>query len=298
MTHINDVIDLFLRAKNAALLSPKTVAWYDYELNQFFNWLQTQPERTANWLTPHVIERYLDDGRKRGLAAATIAGKHRALRGFFGWLVKRGLIQQSPIDHVPIPQVPKKEPRRSKLEEYQALLDSIPQSNWIDLRDRLAITVLFLCGLRVSEVANLRISDFNVTDKLLFVRGGKGDRDRFVPMMPAVCQAFIAMLYSRPVWPGSEVMLAADVNANVRGVIKPNGLRLMLRRRCAKAGVRYMNPHSFRHGLAMHLLNKGGDMSLVQKILGHSRISTTAEHYAEWVTDGIVREFLQKMGHG
>jgi site-specific recombinase XerD len=58
-----------------------------------------------------------------------------------------------------------------------------------------------------------------------------------------------------------------------------------------------LNPHSFRHGLAMYLLNAGGDMSLVQKILGHAQITTTARHYAEWLTAGVVREYSERM-HG
>ena len=69
----------------------------------------------------------------------------------------------------------------------------------------------------------------------------------------------------------------------------------MVRRRCKTAGLRVLNPHSFRHGLAMMLLNKGGDMSLVQKVLGHSQISTTARFYAEWLNDGMAREFTEKM---
>jgi integrase len=70
----------------------------------------------------------------------------------------------------------------------------------------------------------------------------------------------------------------------------------MLRRRCQVAGLRMLNPHSFRHGLAMLMLNeRGADMSLVQKVLGHSQISTTARHYAEWLTEGIQREFADKM---
>ena len=69
----------------------------------------------------------------------------------------------------------------------------------------------------------------------------------------------------------------------------------MVKRRC-RAGLRALNPHSFRHGLAIILLNRGGaDMSLVQKILGHSQISAPARNYAEWLTDGMLREFTEKM---
>ena len=70
----------------------------------------------------------------------------------------------------------------------------------------------------------------------------------------------------------------------------------MVRRRCEHAGIRHLNPHAFRHGLAMLMLNdRHADMSLVQRILGHSQITTTARHYAEWQTDSMLREFTDKM---
>mgnify|MGYP001381370907 CR=1 FL=1 len=117
-----------------------------------------------------------------------------------------------------------------------------------------------------------------------------------MPLLPVVCRSFVEYLYARPAWRDDSLMLSSDVQGCVRGVLLPNGLRLMLRRRCEAAGVRYLNPHSFRHGLAVYLLNNGGDMSLVQRILGHSSIQTTALHYAEWVTEGLTKEFGNRMG--
>lgn len=290
---IEDALAAFLTAK--AKLSAGTLAWYELQVKAFIAWLSRQKINGSTWLRPETVEKFLAEEQER-ISEASVAGEYRALLAFFNWLVERKYLAVSPMVGVERRVPPKHIPRRTDLHEYEALLDSIPQAHWLDLRDRLAINVMFLCGLRVSEVSALRLPDFDVPGKLLTVRAGKGNKDRFVPMQPAVIQAFVQYIYGRPAWSSPDVMLAADVSGNVRGVIKPNGLRIMLRRRCKAANVRYLNPHSFRHGLAMYLLNHGGDMSLVQKILGHSKISTTAEYYAEWVTDGMVRDFTEKMG--
>lgn len=291
---IEDALEAFLTAR--ARLSARTLEWYRLQIETFIAWLSKQQISGSTWLTPETIEKFLAEEQKR-ISEASVAGRFRALLAFFNWLVERKYLAVSPMVGVERRDAPKRVPRRTDLESYQILIDSIPMAHWLDLRDRLAINVMFLCGLRVSEVAGLRIGDFDIRQGLLTVRSGKGNKDRIVPMQPAVSGAFVRYMYGRPGWPGSEVMLSADVGRNAQGVIKPNGLRIMLRRRCEAAGVPYINPHSFRHGLAMYLLNHGGDMSLVQKILGHSKIATTADYYAEWVTEGMVREFTEKMGN-
>jgi len=292
-----DALELFLASHLAAGHSPRTVEWYRYEVERFYGWIDASGLTDHNWVKPEIIEQYLAASRLKGNQPATMAGHYRALAGFFAWLVKRGYVQTSPLADIPIPKVPKKQPRRAELAEYAALVDSIPMGDWIDLRDRLVIQVLFLCGLRLAECAKLSASDFRTDQHLLLVRQGKGGHDRFVPLLPAVERAFKMYLFVRPEWPGTDhLFLGADGAGKARGDIAPGGIRQMVKRRCQSAGVRVLNPHSFRHGLAMMLLNRGGaDMSLVQKILGHSQIGTTSRNYAEWLTDGLIREFTEKM---
>lgn len=294
--NVTDLLDQFLAGHLAAGHSPKTVEWYRYEVARFFDWLLKNGLNNGNWLRPEIIERYLAASRAAGNAPATVAGHYRGLQGFFNWLVQRQLINESPMRIVAAPKVPKKSPRRADLAEFDRLLESIPHATWIDLRDRLIINILFLCGLRLAECAALTALDFRTQEHLLVVREGKGGHERFVPMLPAVERAFVAYLFARPQdYATDHLFLGCNGAGRVRGLILPGGIRQMVKRRCRRAGVRVLNPHSFRHGLAMHLLNRGGDMSLVQKILGHSQISTTAKHYAEWLTDGMLREFSEKM---
>ena len=293
----SDLLSEYLNGHVAAGHSLRTVEWYSNEINRFFNWLIANGLNNGDWLRPEIIERYLAESRtRRGNQPATVAGHYRALQGWCNWLVQRGHLPASPLEGVARPKVPKKRPRRAELSEFDQLLESIPQRRWIDQRDRLIVNVLFLCGLRLAECAKLRADDFRTTEHLLLVREGKGGNDRLVPLLPAVERAFVLYLYSRPAAGAAELFLGANGAGNPRGAFTPNGIRQMVRRRCKRAEMRALNPHSFRHGLAMHLLNQGGDMSLVQKVLGHSQISTTAKHYAEWATEGLTREFAEKMG--
>lgn len=294
---VDELLEQFLAGHVSAGHSPRTVDWYRYEVGRFFAWLLASRLQNGNWLRPEIIERYLAESRERdGNEPATVAGHYRGLQGFFNWLQRRGYIEASPLAQVPAPKVPKKRPRRAELSEFDQLLESIPSRRWIDLRDRLIVNVLFLCGLRLAECARLRASDFRTSEHLLLVREGKGGDDRLVPLLPAVERALVVYLFARPAWETDTLLLGANGAGKPRGPVTPGGIRQMVRRRCLRAEMRALNPHAFRHGLAMHLLNQGGDMSLVQKVLGHSQISTTARHYAEWATDGLTREFAEKMG--
>lgn len=291
---VHDLLDLYLQALAALNRSHRTIRWYEDQVRRFLAWLAATNRHNGNWLQRPVIEAYLSASRTAGNEPATVAGHYRALRGFFAFLVERNFIDASPMVGMKPPHVPRKEPRRTQLEEYLSLLDSIPSVTWLDNRDRLIIATLFLCGIRLGECARLTAADFRTTEHLLRVDGKTGVR--LVPLLPAVERAFVAYLYCRPASAVPQLFLAANGAGRERATaLQEKGIYQMLRRRCHRAGVRHLNPHSFRHGLAMLLLNKGGDMSMVQRVLGHSNISTTAKHYANWLTEGLVDEFSARM---
>lgn len=294
-----DLLTLFCQSLLAKNRSARTAEWYRAGVWRFLDWLQRRGLQNGNWLRPEIIEQYLAENRAPaplgdGNAPATVAGHYRALVGWFKWLVERGYLASSPMTQVQAPHVPRSEPRRTQLDEYVALIDSIPAGDWINLRDRLIIQTLFLCGLRLGECARLTAEDYRTTDHLLRADGKTGLH--LVPLLPAVERAFVAYLFLRPESTDPALFLSSTGGRRSRDrAMQPKAIYLMLRRRCRAAGLRPLNPHSFRHGLAMYLLNEGGDMSLVQKVLGHAQISTTSRHYANWLTDGLQREFAEKM---
>lgn len=272
--------------------SENTAEWYRYQVNRYLTWLGDRPHTTAN------IRLYLADSRRAGNRPATVAGHWRALRGWFIFLTAEGVIDANFMSGIPEPKVPESEPRQANLAEYQSLLDSIERNDWLDVRDRLVITTLFLCAVRRSEAARLYPSDFRVDVHQLFVRRGKGGGDRRVPLLPAIERALVEYLFVRPAADVPELFLSADGHGRPdHRAMSSSAIYQMVPRRSREAGIRTLNPHSFRHGLAMHLLNNAGaDMSLVQKILGHTQISTTTRFYARWLDEGALREYTEKMG--
>jgi len=297
--HLEDVIELFLRSKSAEGLSDRTLTWYRANLNAFVHFLQRAGINGSNWLHAGTLEAFLVSERER-VSPSTVAARFRALRPFFSWLEDHPDFRiPSPMRQMKPPKVPHAQPRQASGHAVDRLLASIPLGTWIDLRDRLIVTVLDCCGLRAAEVCGLALADFDFDEEILIVREGKGGDDRPVPFLPEVTTALRAFLLLHPGIPGQTLMLSADGGSlGTDGALTVSGLRQMLSRRCAAAGLPYLNPHSFRHGLAMRLLNRGADMSLVQAILGHSRIATTQQFYARWLVSGLKKQYTEVMGRG
>lgn len=287
---LTSLLQRFLTAKAAAGLSARTLDWYQRELAALICYLPNQ-----GFPAPEAIDAYLAMRRARGDAPTTVAGRYRAASSFFSWLVSRRYIKRkdNPMRFVAKPRVPKAEPRTADIADFRKLLASLPRETWIDYRDRLCIVTLFLTAVRIAELVALTVEDYDLADDTLIVRRGKGGDARRVPLLPVVKTEFVAYIMARPAWTGSEVFLAADGGSlGVQNALSTSGLRQMLKRRCERAGLPYLNPHSFRHGLAMYLLNdKGADMALIQRILGHSTIQVTAQIYARWRDDGAAGKY-------
>jgi integrase/recombinase XerD len=293
--NVHDLLAVFLAYHRAAGHSPATVQWYSDEIERFLAWLVASGLHNGNWLQAAVVERYLAESRTTdGNAPATVATHYRGLKGFFSWLQERSYIATSPMAQLRPPKVPKTEPKRASLAAYLRLLESLSPSTWLGCRDRLIVTTLFLCGIRRGECAHLKADDYRLSEHVLYVDGKTGPR--LVPLLPAVEKAYVQYLYNRPAHPSPYLLLGANGAGKPQRELLPGGIYQMLRRHCLAAGVPRLNPHSFRHGLAMLLLNeRHADMSLVQKVLGHSQIATTSARYAEWLTAGLIREFSEKM---
>jgi integrase/recombinase XerC len=300
---LDEAVTLFLAAKRARGLSERTLRWYMDQIQKFMRWLPMSEWFGPAWFRPETIEAYLEHERRRGLSDATIAGAYRALHAVFLWLRKRHHLPKDmelPTELMEAPKVARTEKEHVTAAEFRRLLDSIgagdpPTLNWINRRDRLAVATLFLTGLRRQEVINLHVGDYDLADACVHVRRGKGGNDRYVPLLAPVATEFVAYVYVRPPWSTPHVFLAA-CNGLPDGVLTGNGLYQRLRYLCRKAGLRALNPHAFRHGLAVYLLNeRGAQMSLIQKILGHQTLSTTSEVYARWQRSGVQRQYLALM---
>lgn len=297
---LSRALDEFLLAKEAEHLSLRTIHWYRDQITSFITYY---PDKDIRAVSAADIQEYLVHERRRGLASSSVSARYRALQAFFNWVEDHhdpDISTPSPFGHgrkkaVRKPKASTKPIDYVRYEEFTALLASIPDgpdATWLDLRDRCLVLILFWSGLRLGEVAALHVRDIDLRNGVLTVRNGKGDKGRIVPTAAELSSALLEYLVARPQWHGPELWLSAGKNGiDLGGVLKPEGIRQILKRRCKRARMRYIHPHAWRHGFAMAMLNHGADMSSIANMLGHASEAVTASIYAHWLVEGIKREY-------
>ena len=210
-----------------------------------------------------------------------------ALRGFYKFLIREQVINDNPWSQVKNPRTSKKILEILDIEEVMGFLDSIPESTPSDLRDRAMFEILYGCGLRVSELTGLRISSIDFDQKLLrFI--GKGDKERIVPL------GDVALLFLNKYIDSARGKIEKEKKTdylflNMRGGrLSRQGLWKILKKYALRSGIeKNLYPHIFRHSFATHLLQRGADLRTVQKLLGHSSISTTE------IYTNLTKEYLK-----
>jgi site-specific recombinase XerD len=215
------------------------------------------------------------------MARPTIARKAAALRAFFGWLRKRGVVAVDPTRNLRTPRGDRRLPRVPKAAEVATLLEAAPPDPAEDgmeaavaLRDVAVLEVLYGAGLRISELCGLGPSDVDSRAGMVTVLG-KRSKIRRVPLGEVAFAAIRAYLdggrtnLSGPLSPPDALFL------NRRGRrLTPRDARRILERRLLSDG-RAISPHSLRHAYATHLLEGGADLRAVQELLGHADVATT-----------------------
>lgn len=214
---------------------------------------------------------------ERGVSKSTVGRKLASIRSFYRHLVERGEIDGSPADLVATPKRDDYLPRVLKDVEVGRLLDSIPASTPLELRDRAMFEVAYAAGLRAEELVGLDVADADFDGEELRVNG-KGGKVRVVPVGEQAWRSLGAYLQrGRP-------LLAREADKPETAIfLSKSGRRLGtadLRRRLrawtARAGTPPgATPHTLRHSFATHLLEGGADLRTIQELLGHSTISTT-----------------------
>ena len=249
-------------------LSPNTVAAYGRDVAELLAALDLAPRA----IRTEDIERYLA-GRAE-LSKRSQARLLSALKSFFDWLVLEGERPDNPCDRIDAPKLGRYLPEVLSVEEVTAILDSVGDKTWMDLRDRAILEILYGCGLRVSEACGLQISHVYLAEGFVRVVG-KGDKERLVPLGEVAADAFRAYLDVRPQAAEPAFDDVAFLNKNGRPLSRVAIFNLV-KKQALLAGVRKeISPHTFRHSFATHLIENGADLRVVQEMLGHESILTT-----------------------
>lgn len=259
--------------------SPHTVAAYRRDALDVARTLQSWGRRSPTDVEPRVLRRYLADLDDRGYARSTLARRSSTLRGWFSLLARRGVIAADPAALLGTPRQGRHLPRVLRVDEVTRLLAAPDPATPVGLRDRALLELLYATGARVAEACGLDLGDLRHGEGLVRLHG-KGGRDRIVPVgAPAVSAVARYLSEGRPVLLAAAPEPTAALLVSTRGArLGPRDARTAVGRAAAAAGVGHVTPHTLRHTMATHLLDRGLDLRLVQELLGHASLATTQRY--------------------
>ncbi|ANF21876.1 site-specific tyrosine recombinase/integron integrase [Thermococcus piezophilus] len=255
MEGLNGLIEEYETYLDLEGKSPNTIRMYSYYVRRYLEW--------GGELSARSALRFLARLRKEGYSNRSLNLVVQALRSYFRF---EGYDEEA--EKLKPPKVPKSLPKSLTREEVRRLLSVIPPTR---KRDRLIFLLLYGAGLRVSELCNLKKSDVDFERSLLVVRGGKGAKDRIVPISRSLLEEIRAYLRGRN--DDSEYLLVEERRER-KDKLSPKTIWYLLRKYGERAGVR-ATPHMLRHSFATHMLENGVDIRAIQELLGHSNLSTT-----------------------
>jgi integrase/recombinase XerD len=274
---MEDSIDAFIRflAVERGLSENYQLSTYR-SLSEFAQWCRAKKKMAhPRGVTLALISEYLADRKHAGLSASSIKLVVVALKIFFRFLTTKGVIERDPTEALALPRIERYLPETLNELQVEQFLERIDTKAVHGLRDRAMIELLYASGLRISELANARLENFNFEERVVRVTG-KGNKTRLVPVGRKACEALAAYLSAeRPklVKPrtGSEIFLSERgtklTTARIWQIVKKHAQRAGLKEN--------VYPHMLRHSFATHLLSNGADLRIIQEMLGHADISTT-----------------------
>ncbi|HZH56382.1 site-specific tyrosine recombinase XerD [Yanghanlia caeni] len=256
-------------------LAHNTLSAYRRDLEGFDRWLLAH----AGTALPHATEADIQAwfaAMHASSKASTANRRLAALRRYFLWATRHGLIDHDPCLRLQASKQPPRFPKTLSESQVEALLQAPDLSTPLGLRDRAMLETLYATGLRVSELVNLGVLDVNLADGVARVTMGKGGKDRLVPM-GAEAQHWVERYLrdARGALLGAHRSDALFITGR-GGPMTRQAFWQLVRKYALKAAIHVpLSPHVLRHAFATHLLNHGADLRVVQLLLGHADISTT-----------------------
>ncbi len=309
-TSLSALADRFLATlRNERGASDHTLRAYTREVHAFAAFLSAElgPSAPAQAVDHTHIRAYLATLYDRGLTKASAARALAAIRSWFKWMAKAGLVESNPARLVSTPKLPKHLPRVPSIEEVTSVLDAMqrgdkpetdePTPAWPE-RDRVIFELLYGCGIRNSELVGLNIDSLKWGDDAVLVRG-KGKKERLVPLGDEAARAIRAFLPLRQ----SKLEAASKgklihhgpllTNLTMRGVCRLTTRsvgRIVKQTALSRGLAADVHPHTLRHAFGTHMLEEGADLRAIQEMLGHERLSTT-QRYTQLTVGQVQRVY-------
>ena len=255
-------------------LSPNTVAGYTSDVERYLAFLKELGVAPAD-ADSDDIQRFVQERVEAGLTKRSQSRLISSVKALYRFLDAEGRLQENPCDRIATPKLNVHLPTVLSVEEVLAILESVDLSQPEGQRNRCILEVLYSCGLRVSELISLKISDIFPDEQFIRVFG-KGSKQRIVPVGEPALKAirlYREIREAGPVQRGAEDILFLNRRG---GKLSREMVFHIVKEQVAAAGIRKnVSPHTFRHSFATHLVENGADLRVVQQMLGHESILTT-----------------------
>ena len=253
--------------------SQYTVKSYKRDLNCLSTYCESKSISLWTDLKQTDIRSYMASRHRQGLSSTSLQRELSAIRSFFNFLLKNQLTDNNPGQYIKAPKKTRKLPKTLDVDQIKSLLEAGTNST-IEIRDLAMFELFYSSGIRLSELAQLNLTDIDLTDKTLMVRSGKGGKSRMLPIGSKAVAAINTWLEHRI---KSVTSTETALFISTRGTrLGQRSIELRLKQWCKKKGIaEHIHPHMLRHSFATHLLESSQDLRAVQELLGHSNISTT-----------------------
>lgn len=278
---------LYVPSRNYA---PKTRRSYSDDLRGLLSFLQQQGCETPAGVSPEVLEAYQAHLDARGLAGSSRRRKTYALKAFFGYLHRRGLLDHDPSENLLCPRSEQREPRVLSRREYESLLRACSHCP----RDAAIIELLLQTGIRLAELSQLRLQDLELPGRIgrdadavgrLHIVA-KGRKERWIPLNHKACRALKTWIEIRRA--GTDALFVTKFGLP----IGPRAIQQLVHKYLEEAGIVGASVHTLRHTFATHHVAQGTSLRTVQEVLGHASLKTTSI-YVQLAQEAVKRELQE-----
>ena len=281
---------IYLRLEQS--LSDNSVEAYMHDIELLMQYLESiNHSKLLKDINQENIENFLAYLYDLGLSANSQARILSGIKKFYAYLLQEKLVTENPTLLISSPSIGRHIPDVLSYEEICSLIDSIDLSLPFGHRNKAIIEIMYGCGLRVSEVTSLKISNIYVEDEFIRIFG-KGDKERLIPISQSIIKTLNLYIDGERKFQNINPKHTDTLFINRRGSgLSRQMVFLIIKDLAEKAGIKKnIGPHTIRHSFATHLLEGGADLRAVQQMLGHSSISTT-EIYTH-ISDQYLREVI------
>ncbi|MDG1077944.1 MAG: tyrosine recombinase XerC [Planktotalea sp.] len=264
--------------------SENTIKAYSADTADFIGFMtsyKSEPQGLAALarITTRDMRAWMAQTRGDDVGARSLARKLSSVKSFYRWLAEREGFEPTAVLTIRAPKFQKKLPRPLAVEAAKAMIETVEYQTahtWVAARDSAVLTLLYGCGLRISEALGLTGADVPLPTALRIL--GKGGKERVVPVLPAAREAVQAYLNICPYPLEPNAPLFRGIRG---GALNPRAVQSVMAKARMQLGLpATATPHAMRHSFATHLLSAGGDLRSIQELLGHSSLSTTQAYTA------------------